>query len=163
RFGDESIGTILQTAGRSGNAVRAIQKVLKVDAATLSKQWREATELTFARQEDGVPSSPPGRAVITKANGGGTLNVGPALSPDGRRLLFLSERGLFSIDLYLADAETGRVQRRVIKQALDAHFESLEFINSAGAWDAAGRRFVFAAVRHGTPQLTIVDADRGAI
>src|SRR4029078_10461904 len=29
RFGDEAIGKILSAAGRSGNAVRAIQKVLK--------------------------------------------------------------------------------------------------------------------------------------
>ena len=34
-------------------------------------------------------------------------NLGPAISPDGNKLMFLSIAGLFSIDLFLADARTG--------------------------------------------------------
>ena len=41
---------------------------------------------------------------------------------------------------------TGEVTRTIVKTAVDPHFESLQFINSAGAWDPAGRRFVFGAI-----------------
>ncbi|MCK7481338.1 MAG: hypothetical protein M0C28_32235 [Candidatus Moduliflexus flocculans] len=34
-------------------------------------------------------------------------NIAPTISPDGKSIIFLSTRDLFSIDLYLADAETG--------------------------------------------------------
>ncbi len=47
------------------------------------------------------------------------LNVAPALSPDGRRLMFLSQRDLLSVDLYLADAETGKIIRKVTNTAVD--------------------------------------------
>ena len=40
---------------------------------------------------------------------GGRLNPGPELSPDGSKIMFFSERDLFSIDLFLADAKTGKV------------------------------------------------------
>lgn len=89
------------------------------------------------------------------------MNVSPELSPDGSRLMFFSERDLFSIDLYLADARTGKVIRKVTDTATNAHFESLQFLTSAGAWDAPGRRFVFPGISKGTPILTIVDADSG--
>src|SRR6185436_15889512 len=98
--------------------------------------------------------------VITEKNAG-EMNVGPALSPDGRRLVFLSEKGLFAIEMFLADVETGQVTRKIVKTAVDPHFDSLQFIESSGDWDAAGKRFVFAAMTKGKPVLSILDVDRG--
>jgi Tol biopolymer transport system component len=37
-----------------------------------------------------------------------SLNIAPSVSPDGKYMMFLSERSLFSIDLYLADAAPER-------------------------------------------------------
>jgi dipeptidyl aminopeptidase/acylaminoacyl peptidase len=160
RFGEERIAEILKAAGHKGNALRAIQKTLKLDISALSKDWQQSLQQAYGELVASTESpDTSGRPVATKAGGGGNLNVGPALSPDGRKLLFLSERGLFSIDLYLADADTGRVQHRVVDQALDPHFESLEFIHSAGTWAPNGRRFAFAAVHGGKPQLTLVNAE----
>ena len=86
------------------------------------------------------------RALITSEDSGGDLNVAPALSPDGKRLVFLSERSLFSIDMYLADVATGKIIRKLSKTAGDPHFDSLQFLSSAGDWAPDNRRFVFAAL-----------------
>ena len=83
----------------------------------------------------------------------GQYNLTPSLSPDGSQMMFFSNRDLFSIDLYLADARTGKVKRQVTKTALDPHLESLQFIQSAGSWSPDGRRFVFAGVSGGRPDL----------
>ena len=64
----------------------------------------------------------------------GQYNVSPSLSPDGSRMMFFSDRDLFSIDLYLADARTGKVKRQVTNTAVDPHLQSLQFIQSAGSW-----------------------------
>ena len=74
--------------------------------------------------------------------------------------MFFSERDLFSIDLYLADAQTGKVIRKITDTATDPHFESLQFLGSAGAWDPTGKRFVFPAISQGQPVLTIVDVEQ---
>ena len=87
--------------------------------------------------------------------------MSPELSPDGSKLIFFSERDLFSIDLFVADARTGEVIRKITDTATDPHFESLQFLSSAGAWDKAGKRFVFPGISKGQPVLTIVDVDRG--
>ena len=44
--------------------------------------------------------------MVTEKEQGGRLNVGPVLSPDGDRLAFLSERDLFSVELFLQDTRT---------------------------------------------------------
>lgn len=66
------------------------------------------------------------------------VNVGPVLSPDGSRLAFVSSRPRLSIDLMLADAKTGEVRRKLTETATDPHFDSLQFIQSAGTWDPMG-------------------------
>ena len=68
------------------------------------------------------------RPIIQNQPNGGELNVSPELSPDGSKLMFFSERDLFSIDLYLADARTGKVIRKITNTATNAHFESLQFL-----------------------------------
>ena len=99
--------------------------------------------------------------LISQKMGGGGLNVGPSLSPDGSRVVFLSEKDLFAIEMFLADAETGETIRRLTKAAVDSHFESLQFINSSGAWSPDGQHFAFGVVVRGRPALVIIEAETG--
>ncbi len=99
--------------------------------------------------------------LISQKMGGGGLNVGPPLSPDGSRVVFLSEKDLFAIEMFLADAETGKIIRRLTKAAVDSHFESLQFINSSGAWSIDGKHFAFGVVVRGRPALAIIEAETG--
>ena len=51
--------------------------------------------------------------------------------------------------------------RKVTDTATDEHFESLQFLGSAGAWDPTGNRFVFPGVSKGEAVLTIVNVNNG--
>jgi Tol biopolymer transport system component len=95
--------------------------------------------------------------LISEEKSGGAINVSPALSPDGQRLAFFSERDAFSIDIYIADARPGEVQEKITETAVDPHFDSMQFVNSAGAWSADGRRFAFGSIRSGRPVIAIYD------
>jgi dipeptidyl aminopeptidase/acylaminoacyl peptidase len=162
RYGDRVIGDLLRLGvGRAGYD-GAFKAVLGVDSKELSSQWHEA-ELAAYRPIAESTRMPAAfaRPVITRKHSGGEINVSPELSPDGSRLMFFSERDLFSVDLYLADAHTGTIIRKITDTATDPHFESLQFLSSAGAWDAAGKRFVFPGISKGQPVLTIVNADNG--
>jgi len=52
--------------------------------------------------------------------------------------VYFSDAGLFSIDMYLANADNGRTIRKLVSSTRDPHLESMQFINSAGAWSADG-------------------------
>lgn len=115
----------------------------------------------MAAPDSGRRSEALGRSVIAPRGELGRLNVGPSLSPDGTRLSFLSERDLFSIEMFVADAATGRVLRRLTRSAVDPHLESLEFVHSAGDWSPDGRRIAVATVSGGKPALVVLDAESG--
>ena len=158
RWGDAAVGRVLKTAARSRrDVVRVLERVLEIGEEPLSRDWHASVRQAYG--EDGVrPAGPEafGRPFLASTKKG-TLDLAPALSPDGRRLAFLSDREGGSLDLFLADAETGRVEGRALERRLEARYDSVQFVASAGAWDAAGRRFAFAAVRRGRAVLALVD------
>ena len=162
RYGDAVVGDMLRAgAGRDGGYKQAIESVLGTKTEELSKEWHSA--VFDAYRPIAETTKAPGaiaRAVIPRKNGN-ALNVSPELSPDGSKVIFFSERDLFSIDLFVADVKTGKIIRKITNTATDPHFESLQFLSSAGAWDRSGKRFIFPGISKGQPVLTIVDVDRG--
>jgi Tol biopolymer transport system component len=164
RWGDDVVARALKASLRGNDdAEKILEQVTGLPSKELSKQWHEALLAAYRPLIEAKHTAASyGPAVITEKNAG-DLNVAPALSPDGTNLAFFSEKDLFSIDLYLADARTGDIRRKLVKTATDPHFQSLQFINSSGSWDATGRRFVFGAVKDGKAALSLRDADGGHV
>lgn len=130
----------------------------------LSEEWKQAmiaVEQPILKAT--TPADEEGRLLVSPKKHGGPYNVSPAISPDGKRMMFFSAKGLFSIDLYEADAESGKVLRKITSTATSPHFVNLEFVNSAGAWSDDGRQFAFAHVRSGKAEIVIFDAQQGRV
>ena len=160
RFGDRAVGELLRAAARGGVVETAIAAQLGTTADSLSLDWhRELRALA-----DRVPhdtEEPGARALVTSDGQIGRYNLAPALSPDGSRMMFLSERDLYTMELFLADARTGKIQRRITRTAIDAHLQSLQFVSGSGAWSPDSRQFAFATIRDGGAVITIIDAASG--
>ncbi len=167
RWGDEAIPRLLKEFGGPGNSASldgAIRKVLHIGPDTLANDWHKALHEAYDPLMKGTEAPEKyGRLLIGKKAGAGDLNVGPVLSPDGKNVIFFSEKGLFAIDLFLADAETGKIRRNIVRTEKDPHLESLEFISSAGAWNANGDRIAFALVTKGRPGLGLLDLKKDKI
>jgi len=162
RWDDSTVGDLFRSASRTGDIKAAMASVLGVSDKEFTAAWHEATRQAYEPYFQSTEAiSRFGRPLVTYEKGGGTLNVAPSLSPDGQRVVFLSERSLFAIEMYVADMATGKVTQKLVKTAGDPHFESLEFIDSAGDWAPDGKQFVFAALTKGKPVLAIIDVDSG--
>jgi hypothetical protein len=160
-YGDEAVGRIYRASLREGTGP-AFQKVLGVDAATLSDMWITAIRRDYLPEISGrdLPGEV-GRRVLGYEQGAGEMNFGPVLSPDGRRVAFLSEMDLFSISIFVADAQTGEIIKRVASADTDRHIDALSFLESTGTWSPDGRRFAFVVIADGDHQLAIADVERG--
>jgi hypothetical protein len=165
RYGDSVIGQMLRVAALTGDVDAASKRVLGVTTKQLSSEWqaaiRAAYEPVLASTTPGAAFGESGHLVIKGTELGGDLNVGPAISPDGKWLAFLSARSFFSIDLYVADASTGKIVHKLTSTATDPHYSSIQFIYSAGAWDSASKRIAIATVTGGRPALAIFEAQSG--
>ena len=171
--GDDAIAEILNSMapvpdgrGAPVSVSDAITKVIGRPPDSLSAGWKQAvieaygiteTRPKVTRLTEFFP------AIISSLTGSGRLNVGPSLSPDGTRIAFLSERSRLAIEAYVADANNGRVITKLTEMAVDPHFESLQFLDSAGSWRPDGGALAFAAVRGGRPILAVIDATNGKV
>ena len=164
RYGNEAIVRLLRAGVTQPDFEEAIHRTLKIKPDMLSKAWHaslhQAYDSLLARTRQPVAYGP---VLIAGKHGGGEMNVSPVLSPDGKELVFFSERDLFAFDLYLADAATGKVKKALFRMERNPSLESLEFIQSAGSWDPQSKRFAVSGVAKGRPLLVILNVETGKI
>ncbi len=164
KFGDRWVASLLRSSANPRSDLTGFAAQLGTTPAALNAGWHAAMREATAEVDRDRPSiSSASRRTIAEDAGGGRLNVGPKLSSDGRSMVFFSEKDLFSVDLFLADANTGRIERKLVQSASDAHFDSLQFLNSAGAWSREGRVLAFTALRNGKPVLVLLDVALGHV
>src|SRR5213083_273784 len=161
KWGDEVIGEILQASATSGLEA-AFKRATGRTLEDLSADWRDAIQTTFLPQlGDHYRARRIAQPTLTQRRSRGRLFLAPALTPDGKAIAFFGDQGGFFVNLWLADAETGRVKRRLVKSTQNNNYESLRFINSAGAFSPDGRYFAIAAKRKDRDDLVILDVERG--
>ncbi len=162
-YGDEAVTRVFRTALRTGWEP-ALEQVLGISSDTLSVRWHEAIEEQYGPLMEGrTAPAEVGTLLLSPATGAGRQNVAPSVSPDGSRMVFMSEKDLFSFDLFLADARTGEVIRRLTSASADPHWDALRFIDSAGGWSPDGERVAFVVFAGGRNEIVIVDSERGSV
>ena len=151
-YGDDVIGAVLRSRARGG-VTKRLEEATGLDGHEITRRWH-ASVVAIAPDDPHADS-------LTIGKEGGRIHVSPSISPDGRYVMFLSERDRLSLDLFMADTDSGDVIRKIVSTAADPHFDSLQYIHSSGAWDRAGRRFAMTALSGGDPVLVIVNAADG--
>ena len=158
RWGDGVVDRLFREALRYGMR-RAFTRVLGIELAEVSRQWQEETQREFPVEMTRTDPSELGELLI----GDDAINLSPSISPDGKYIAFSSSRGLFTIDLYLADGRTGRVIRRISSSLSDEHFDALRFFNASGTWSPDGSELAFTVFRDGDNAVSIIRVPSGEI
>jgi WD40 repeat protein len=164
RWGDETIGAIMQATPNVG-VERAFRRETGKSLEDLGDEWKEAVQVEHLPQ---IASLQRARTfsgpLLTERKSGGAIFLAPALSDDGERIAFLSNgsflRGEVFIDLWLADATTGKRIKRLVKSTTNPDVEELRIIYSQSSFSPDGKRLAFVGQRKGRDVLYILDIER---
>lgn len=159
-WGDEVIGILLQKTPRIG-LERAFASTLGVSLEQLSRDWLTSVRETHLPEL--VAYDAPGRVaerLTTRERAGDPWYLAPALSPDGDKLVFASQRDGFFMDLWLADGRTGEVREKLVTGSRSSGFESIRYQRSAGSFNPEGTLVAFAAQTGGQDALYLYDVER---
>lgn len=159
-YGDAIIKRLFLESARRGYD-QAIKTLFKMDEKTFSRQWQEAIRTSFAPYQQTTQATAVGHNLISKDQGG-RINIVPSISPDGKYLAYWTEKNLFSIDLYIADATTGKNIERVTRNSFNSHVDQYSSYESSVAWSPDSRQLAVVAFAKGRNQLLLVDT-RGKI
>jgi len=160
-YGDTVIVPFFKNTARFGLEY-GIRRTFGYDDKTLSNLWKNSIETTYKPLLKDTVQKPVGKRIIDNKNSG-ELNVAPAISPDGKYLAFLSEKGLFTIDLYLADAKTGKILQKLTSKVSNTRIDEFNFIESAGAWSPDSKKFAFSVFSHGRNRMLVVSIPDGKV
>jgi Tol biopolymer transport system component len=169
RWGDEIIGEILAASPTLG-IDRAFKRHTGFDLSELGDEWKETMQTTYLPAVASLdrPRKIAQPLLNAKRTGGIIpIYVAPAFSPDGRQIAYISTGNLLRaevfLDLYLADATTGKRLKRLTSSTLSPEFEELRYIYSQSAFSPDGRSLAFTAQTGGKDVLYVEDVKSLAV
>jgi Tol biopolymer transport system component len=160
KYGDKMVPTLFSNALYMGMD-DAVKSLLGITVDSLSKDWQQSIKDTYTPQLKGRSKpSEIGQELISAKNG---MNLSPVISPDGNYVALISRQSLFTLDLYLADAHTGEIIKKLASSNTDSHFDAISFINSTGSWSPDSKNFAFVTFEDGKNIITVVNVETGDI
>jgi len=160
-FGDDMIEPLFVNTAKYGIDV-ALAITLNTTQEDLGALFTESlkTYYTPLLGED-MKENFIGKKIISEENAG-RLNVSPVISPNGKYIIFLSDKNLFSTDLYLADARDGKIIRKVNSFLHSGNLDDLNLFESSGTWSPNSEQFAFVGFAKGRNVLVIKNPENGA-
>jgi len=158
-YGDGVVKPFFMETAKYGFKTACVT-VLGSNEETISEQYGQALKTYYEPYLADKKERFIGKRILSPENAG-KMNVSPSLSPNGRYVVFLSEKDVFSTDLFLADAKTGKILNKISSALKDGHLDAINYMESTGTWSPNSREFAFIAVKKGGNVLIIKDALSG--
>lgn len=157
-YGDTVIAPLFVETAKVGYDL-AMRRILKIDEKTFSSVWKNTLiEAYKPFMNDTIKTV--GNTMFSAKNAG-EMNLSPVYSPDGRFIAFLSEKDVLSIDLYLADAKTGKIISKLSRATNRFHIDDFSYVESSGTFSPDGNRFAYVAFSKGKNTLIVTETVKG--
>ncbi len=158
QWGEKKLSPFFQECVAKGVS-RGIQSSLGVTPKEFSRKWKEDFAARLGPGMEGRSHPKDTGRTLTAMDT--EFNLSPVISPDGKYIALFSKKDLFTVDLFLADAESGKLLKTLASSDTDADLGTLLFIDSAGAWSPDSRFFAFVTYRGGEDAVAIVEVPSG--
>jgi len=159
KYGKQKIGELITKVKSSGSAEEGIKAALGLDLEELSERWKKDIKQRFwpdiAVRKDPEEFSKP---LTDPKKDDGFYNTSPAISPQGDRIAFISNRDYY-FDLYLMDAIDGKLIKKIIKGNRSADFEELNILTPGLSWSPDGTKLALSAKRSGYDVIYLIDVE----
>lgn len=163
RYGRGKVTELYNAVKLTRSVPRGFQKALGQDLESFSKKWHKHLKETYWPEIKEYDTPDEFATPLTDhEKSRNFINNGPALSPKGDMVAFLSDKdGLF--DIYLMSTLDRNVITKLVTGQRSAHVEELHWLRPGISWAPDSRRIVFSAKAGRTDVLHIVDVRKSKI
>jgi Tol biopolymer transport system component len=163
RYGREKLSDILQNISSTRNLDKALVASIGVDTRGLNEAWVDHVKKMY--WPDIASRTDPeeiGFRLTDHRKDDSFTNTMPAISPDGQRIVFLSDESGYD-DIYLMSALDGKILRKLVKGQRTQDFESFHMLRSSFGWSPDGERIVLVSKAKDIDRIYILDARTGKV
>jgi len=163
RYGRQKIGEILNKLRANRDTNRTFKAAIGIDLEELSKRWQKFLRKTYwPSLADMHPPEDFAERLTDHTKDHNFVNTSPAISPQGDKLAFLSDRSDY-FDIYLMSTIDGKIIRKLVSGQRKAKFEEFHWMRPGISWAPTGDRITFAAKAGGSDAIYIVDVESGKV
>ncbi len=163
KYGNEKIGELLGKIKVTKSVSKGLKQSIGVDTEDLTEKWhmylkREYWPDIAGRKEPEEFA----KKMTDHVKNRNFINSGPAISPNGDKIAFLSDRSDY-FDIYLMSAINGKIIAKLISGQQTANLEELHWLRAGISWSPDGKNIVFAAKAGDQDALHIVNVKKKEI
>lgn len=163
KYGGEKIGEILGKIKVNRSVDTGLKKSIGVDIKDLTKRWHLYLKRQYWPDISGrLEPEEFAKKLTDHEKDKNFINNGPALSPKGDKLVFLSNRSDY-FDIYLMSAIDGRIIKKLVSGQQTSNLEELHWLKSGLTWSPDGEYIAFSAKAGEEDALHIVDVRKADI
>lgn len=159
-YGDDMIRPLFRETAKYGIEA-AFRRNLKMDIERFSTRWKKVMVESYSPFRQGTSIIPTGKEIASAKNAG-EMNLSPTISPDGNFVAYISSKNIISLDIFVAEANTGKIVRKIESTSFGSHVDSYSFLETAGAWSPDSRNLALVIQSKGRNKLSIVDVATGS-
>ena len=155
QYGQQSLETILRHIGKTEDWEGALQEVADTSWKDFYDAWLNQLKEHYSQEiSSRLPPDHQASLLISHKPDDFSLNILPAVSPDGKYVAFISDRDFYRT-IYLASAETGDLMTPLVEGERRGTYETLRFLNTSIAWAPDSQHIAFNAKAGGENAIYI--------
>ncbi|MFM8772228.1 MAG: peptidase MA family metallohydrolase [Candidatus Kapaibacterium sp.] len=160
-YGKGKVGEVLNRFRQLRDVERTFKASFGMSYEEMSEQWSKDTKREyfpdvgrFEYVEDFA------KRLTNHRKEDNFYNTSPAISPDGEKVAFLSDRGAGTFGLYVMDLKT-KEPRELATSGRSTAFEELNFLTPGISWNPKGTKLAVGAKGAGQDVIYLVDVASG--
>jgi Tol biopolymer transport system component len=157
KYGDQKVGELVNNIKSKGSLEDGLKTSIGLTLEELNERWKKDIKREFwpdiSSRKDPDEFA---KRLTDHRKDGGFYNTSPAISPQGDRIVFISNRD-FYFDVYLMNAVDGKVIKRLVKGNRTADFEELNILTPGLSWSPDGNYIALSAKSSGYDVIYLID------
>ena len=159
KYGKEKIGELINKIKSAGNVEEGFKESLGLSIKELNERWKKDIKKTY--WPDIAKHSDPdefAKRLTNPEKDGGFFNTSPAISPQGDKIAFISNRD-FYFDVYLMSTIDGKTIKKLVEGNRSPDFEELNIVTPGLTWSPDGRRIALSAKANGSDVIYLINVN----
>lgn len=144
KYGDQKIGELLNRIKSVRSVEGGFRAALGLGIEELSERWQKEMKVLYwpdiAKREDPADYA---RRLTDHKKDGGFYNTSPAISPQGDRVAFITNRDDF-FDVYIMSSMDGKIIEKLVDGQQTSNLEELHLLTPGISWSPDGKRVALA-------------------
>ncbi|HEX9740988.1 MAG TPA: biopolymer transporter Tol [Ignavibacteriaceae bacterium] len=159
KYGKQKIGEVINKVKSTGSVEEGIKSSIGITLKELNERWKKEIKKTYW-PDIAIRKDPDefAKRLTDHREDGGFYNTSPAISPQGDKIAFISNRDYY-FDVYLMDAIDGKITKKLVEGNRTPDFEELNILTPGLSWSPNGDKIVLSAKSNGYDVVYIINVE----